>query len=48
MPPFTAFPLVSGIKDKVEAVLTVGETVYVACGGGSLQVYDLQYPQDSE
>lgn len=48
MPPFTAFPLVSGIKDKVDAVLTVGETVYVACTGGIVHVYELQYPQDSE
>ncbi|KAI5452750.1 Vacuolar morphogenesis protein 6 [Naganishia albida] len=45
MPPFTSVPLVSGIKHKPEALLHVGETIYVAAGG-ALQVYEIQYPQD--
>lgn len=47
MPPFTPVPLVSGIKHKPEALLHVGETIYVAAGG-ALQVYEIQYPQDGQ
>ncbi|KAJ9101777.1 hypothetical protein QFC21_003116 [Naganishia friedmannii] len=48
MPPFTYSPLISGIKEKVEAVLAVGQRIYVACNGGILQIYELQYAQDAE
>ncbi|KAJ9116996.1 hypothetical protein QFC22_004654 [Naganishia vaughanmartiniae] len=48
MPPFTHTPLISGIKERAEAVLAVGQRIYVACSGGILQVYELQYAQDAE
>ncbi|KAJ9122804.1 hypothetical protein QFC24_004235 [Naganishia onofrii] len=48
MPPFAYSPLISGIKEKVEAVLAVGQKIYVACNGGILQVYELQYAQDAD
>ncbi|KAG8793698.1 Vacuolar morphogenesis protein 6 [Ceratobasidium sp. 428] len=41
MPPFYVLPVAKGIKDRVEALVTSGDKVYLGTNTGTLYVYDV-------
>ncbi|KAG8694933.1 Vacuolar morphogenesis protein 6 [Ceratobasidium sp. 395] len=42
MPPFYVLPVAKGIKDRVEALVTSGDKVYLGTNTGTLYVYDVE------
>ncbi|KAG9091284.1 Vacuolar morphogenesis protein 6 [Ceratobasidium sp. UAMH 11750] len=42
MPPFYALAVAQGIKDRVEALVTAGDKLYLGTNHGTLYVYDVE------